>query len=64
MSFSSHQAKGCREGGHANADIAALKGHSLSTVLLAHLSNAGGSELYRIFVSLQVSSRPRSPSNC
>ena len=58
MTFNSHKT----EGGCASADTAALKGQSLSTVLLAHLSHAEGAELYRIFISLQViSQQPHYP---
>lgn len=38
----------------SKTDISSLKGQSLSTVLLAHLGNAQGADLYRIFMSLQV----------
>ena len=54
MNFSSLKAEGAGNGGRPSADIAALKGHSLSTVLSAHLSLAESPELYRIFTSLQA----------
>ena len=58
MKLTSLQAAQFMEGGCTTADITSLKGRNLSTVLLAHLSHAEGSELYKILISLQVSSQP------
>ena len=41
-------------GGRTTLNVAALKGDSLSTVLLAHPSHAEASELYKILISVQV----------
>lgn len=60
MNISSLKTEELGNGGRTSDDIAALKGHSLSTVLSAHLSLAEGPELYRIFTSLQVRRKPSS----
>lgn len=56
MNINSLKTEAHTKGGRTSVNVASMKGHSLSTVLLAHLSNADGSELYKVFMSLQVHS--------